>query len=764
LKIFEKIITGIVVLAFITRPFVDFYALLFLAIFLLMLAYAVGGYWLFNPTGIDKRKFIPILSGLILASSIFTWFRTIHLRFDSTFIMTLPVLNGLLFLGLGALMIFEKKLGGIAPNIKSIFFRSLFILAITNFLAYMPISFKPYRMVAKALNKGNKELVNNILMFDYTAEFETAYKKGDCDQALLYAEKANRAGLIWLGVDEDAAVNDTVVSGMFDGIKTDSISISADDLRLLKKKLNDRLDKRELAKIGVTYDNLYDAYKCKARSAYDLGNYDVALRYYIKADSAAYDLYEGTERRAWSLQIIARCYQNLKHYSEADSLLVKAMNICLISKDTFSSRRANIISDLASSLAEQKYYSTSNSFYRWANGLYRRDSLNENTKGNLINNYYYLSKNFLTQDSSEQALFYIHKSFDLEKKYDANYCQTDLLYGTYLYKLSLYEGADSIYKDAQICYQSKYKPDHQIIGECNILLTYVSLALARYDDAKKYLGNGLSIIEKKCGSGSTEYAGCLLLSGHLNKILSEYGKAESDYRNALDIYGQGSGGSESVKATALSDLAELEVTLSRPKSAMEHADEAMALATPVIKMNQPGVTTLLDQLGHVYYATGYYKLSDTLYNKAIRINANYGLSHTASTAIALNGLGLNFLAKNDFGAADSLFAKALKLHLAIFHEKNPLTAQVYLNYASLNISQNKLIEADERLNKALNICRQFFKPDHDLFGDIYVAFGDLSKKRNQKEASKEFYQKALDIYSAKFEANHWKVVATKRKL
>jgi tetratricopeptide (TPR) repeat protein len=111
-----------------------------------------------------------------------------------------------------------------------------------------------------------------------------------------------------------------------------------------------------------------------------------------------------------------------------------------------------------------------------------------------------------------------------------------------------------------------------------------------------------------------------------------------------------------------------------------------------------------------------------------------------------------------------LFAKALKLHLAIFHEKNPLTAQVYLNYASLNISQNKLIEADERLNKALNICKQFFKPDHDLFGDINVAFGDLSKKRNQKEASREFYQKALDIYSAKFEANHWKVVATKRKL
>ncbi|MCW3128398.1 MAG: hypothetical protein JWO03_4056 [Bacteroidetes bacterium] len=762
MKLFEKIITGIVIVAFITRPFVDFYGLLFLAIFLLMLVYAVGGYWLFNLPGTDKRKFIPILSGFVLASSLFTWFLTIHLRFNFTFIMLLPLLNALLFSGLGALMIFEKKLGGIAPNIRPIFFRSLCILAITSFLAYMPISFKPYRIVAKALNKGNKELVNNVLMFDYTAEFETAYKKGDCDQAIFYAEKANHAGLIWLGADEDAAMNDTIISGVFNGIKTDSIRISFDDLRQLKKKLNGQPDKRELAKIGVTYDNLYDSYKCKARSAYDQGHYESALKYYIKADSAAYDLYEGTKRRAWSLQIIARCYQGLKRYSEADSLLLKAIDICLASKDTFSTGMANLISDLATSYSEQKYYSTSNSLYRTANVMFKRDSLDKDSKDNLTENYFHLSMNFLMQDSLEQALFYIHKSFDLEKKYDANYCQTSLAYGDYLYKLSLYERADSIYKDALVCYRSKYKSDHQIIAECDVFLIYTTLALARYDEVKKYLENGLSITEKNYGSENSEYARFLLLSGHLNKILSEYKRAESDITKALHIYRQARGAGD--QAIALSDLADLEVTLSQPAPAKEHADEAMVLAAPMIRTNQPGVANLLSQLGHVYYANSIYKLSDTLYNKVLTINASYGLSHTAGTAIALNGLGLNATAKKNLAAADSFFAKSLKLHLDIFHEQNPLTAQVYLNYALLNIDQGKLYEAETKLAKAQEINKKFFKPDHDVFGDIWVAMGDLSKKKGQKDIAREYYQKALDIYSAKFEASHWKVVNTKRKL
>ncbi len=263
---------------------------------------------------------------------------------------------------------------------------------------------------------------------------------------------------------------------------------------------------------------------------------------------------------------------------------------------------------------------------------------------------------------------------------------------------------------------------------------------------------------------NSRYAQCQMLSGELNKMLSEYSKAESDFRSALNIFDKENDNGGTDRAHPLASLADLDVDLSRFSSAKERVDAAFSIAAPSIELGQPLITSLLNQLGHVYYALGSYKQSDTLYNKTISINSHYRLSHTAATAIALNGLGLNATAKKNFVRADSLFAQALKLHLSIFHEKNPYTAQVYLNYGLLNIEEGKLSEAEEKINKALEIDKAFFKPGHDIFGDIYVALGDLSKKKGQREAAKEYYQKALDIYSAKFKPDHWKIVSTKRKI
>jgi tetratricopeptide (TPR) repeat protein len=93
-----------------------------------------------------------------------------------------------------------------------------------------------------------------------------------------------------------------------------------------------------------------------------------------------------------------------------------------------------------------------------------------------------------------------------------------------------------------------------------------------------------------------------------------------------------------------------------------------------------------------------------------------------------------------------------------------MTAIVYLNYGNLCIQEGKFAEAEEKINKTLTIDKQFFKSDHNIFADIYVAFGDIAKKKGQKEIANDNYKKAFDIYKKNFNDEHWKIIATQRKL
>jgi tetratricopeptide (TPR) repeat protein len=467
LKLSEKILLGIVALSFMTRPFLDDYFFLNLSLLLLIAVYSIGGYWLFNSK--EKRQyFLPIVTGIILSSSIYTWFRTIHLRFHELPWQILPAVNSVLFLALGIYLIAKRKSPDLPSNIKGIMFRSLIIGLITCFFSYTPYTIKAYRAIIVALNNGNEELVNNIHMVDYAELFDKAYAKGDCDEAIVYAEKSNHCGLIWLGKISDKPekaneASDTSAIITFNDL-TDTVNLSPEEMRLLKNKLpKPSMDTGGLWQISKTYDNLYDAYKCKADNEYHQGNYETALRYFLRSDSLTHAYYQNKLTRATLLNDIAWCYKGMKKYELADSLYSQAMYARLALKDTFSRGMATIISNLAESYSEQKLYSTSNSFFRLANIMYRKDSLNKNSKADLLDNYGSMIKNFTVLDSIEQAYFYVQKSFTLEKPGTEEYCNTSLYYGICLYKLNQYEKADSILQGCLQCFQSKYKPNDPLI-------------------------------------------------------------------------------------------------------------------------------------------------------------------------------------------------------------------------------------------------------------------------------------------------------------
>ncbi len=766
MKRYEKILTITVAVVFgmqLLPNFVGKASLFALSTWLLALSYLIGGYWLFNPKE-NRNFFLPITAGIAFAVSIIAIPFIIRLILNNTYYF-FPILNGLLCIGLTAYLINNRKTEKVTINIKNIFIRAVIILAISSFFTYTPNSFKPFRKVLIALNNGNEYLVNNLLMFDYSEECEDALDKGDCDRAIEFALKANKSGKIWLGITDTEKQNTSTTSEQLNNLIEDSTTKLSPEVEIAIKAFTNQND---LSRISGTYINLYKAYKCKADGEYDnikfneaLLNYQIAHKYLTDCDHKS--KYWSIEK-SWSLTNIALCYKNIHKYSLADSFYVSAINNYKSVNDTIDNGLARLYSHYAFSLSDQLQFEYSNNLFLAANAILRKDTANIDNRKDLVTNYNELAKNYLQQDSLKNAVFFLKRAMKFSNKNEESSCATSLYYGICLYKLNEYQRSDSTLKTCLQCYESKPKNNRQNIAECNLLLSQVNIALAKFDDARKYVKNGIEITTKNYGTNSSRYADYLKVLAHLNKIVGDYSISEKQYNQVIEIYTEELGKQNTKVPQVFSGLADLEIILSKLNSAKAHSDSSLSIASSFLPLTYPSITNLLNEAAYINYCLGLYGSADTLYRKVIRINNNYDLNTDAATAIAFNGLGLIETAKRNYLKADSLFQKSLVLHKKLFTDNNPLTALVYLNFGSLCILDGRLSEAEERINMALKIDKVFFKSDHDIFADIFVALGDLSKEENHNDSAKDYYQKALNIYKKKFNDDHWKVIATGRKL
>lgn len=738
-------------------PYFRIESILFkLANWLLALSYLFAGFWLFNLKE-NRKYFLPIASGVSFAFAIIAIPHIIRLNLEQIFYF-FPIPNGLLCICLAIYLIAYRKTEKITSNVKNISKRAIIILVISSFFTYMPISFKPFRKVLIAINNGNEHLVNNILMFDFNEESELAIDKGDCDRAIEFALKSNKSGKIWLGIkgDEDELIN---------RLTYDTTTKFSPEIENVIKGFTNPND---LYPISGTYSNLYKAYRCKANAEYDNNNFNEALLNYIIAYKYLITCNHKSnywdKEKSWALNNIALCYGQLNKNSLADSIYIAAIENYKKVSNTEGIGLAKLYGNLAFSLSKELQFDYSNKLFQGANYILKKDTSNTDNRKDLVTNYNGLVENYLKQDSLEEALFFSKRAMKFANKTESSYCSTRLYYGVCLFKLNEYQKADSVLKTCLLYYGNQPKNYNQNIAECFLLLSQVNIALAKFDDARKYVNTGIEITIKNFGTNSSRCAGYLRVLAHLNKIVGDYPASEKQYNRVIEIYTNETGNHNNILPSVLAGLANLEITLSKLNSAKIHSDSSLSIASTFLPLTCPSASDLLNEAAYVDYSLGLYRQADTLYRRVIRINNNYGHNSDITIAIALNGLGLIETAKKGFKKANVLFQESLKMHKEILSDNNPLTAIVYLNFGNLCILEGKLSEAEVNLNKALTIDKQFFKSDHDIFADIFVALGDLAKKKNQNTAAKDYYKKALDIYKKKFNEEHWKVIDTQRKL
>lgn len=765
MKRYEKILLLLFAIIFLLQllDFTGKVALFRLITWLLGGSYLFAGYWLLR-TAEKKQAVLAVLSGIAFAPAVAFLPLLIWLH-PNTIKYYLPVANALLFIFLGIYLLVKRKSGEDLKHRKLLFARSAVFLVLSGFFTYTPVSFTPYRKIMYALNNGNEYLQCNLRMFDYMYLHKEALKAGNCDLALEYALKENKAGRFWLGLEKDT--DSEVTKG-----KTALTRLLRDTVVTVDQIVNSNrvfADEPELWKICGTYSDVYDAYECRADKAYNGENYRDALRDFLAAhfyiNACEHQFKNWNLEKAWSLNNIAHCYRKMGNYAYADSFFVEAIRKYKAENTTEDNGLARLYSNFGYSLTDEMEYNLSARMFMRSNAILKKDSLNPENRKSLVSNYLGITDNYLKMDSLQHALFFAKKAIRYSDRSKGNgSCQADLFYGVCLLKLNAYNEADSVFKNCRSCYEQEGKEYRQMIAECNLELSIVNIALARYEKAKTYLDEGMEITAQNYGTTSTRFANYLKVKAYLHQLTGDYVQAKTEYSTVLTIYSTESGSSDFRIPEVLAGLAEVNISLSELEDAKTNAANALAIATENNILNSPGASGVNNTAAYVNYCSGLYTGSDSLYKKVIFINSSYGLTENAATAIALNGLGLNATATRKLQEADSLFRRSLAMHQRVFTDIHPHTATVYLNYGNLLIAQGRLREAEEKINKALQINTPVYKSDHDFFGDVLVAQGDLARKKGQTDVARENYTKALAIYERKFNETHWKIKATRAKL
>ena len=591
-------------------------------------------------------------------------------------------------------------------------------------------------------------------MFEYRNKAQKAIKNKNYDTAIEYALKSNEAGKMWLEIGE----TDT---------KFIEYAINCSDEDTLNFYLG-----YYLYPIQATYSLIHEAYRGKADKERDNAHYENALENYktahkyLLANNVIMKKGKGEvfswflRRKSWSLNDIARCYQKLQQYDTADSLYLKAIQHYRSIMEDEDNNLAKLYYNLASSFAESRDFEPSTKCYLYANSIFFKDTLDKESKEFLIDGLNAIAENYCKQDKPQDALPFLEQAEKIIRKKGHGYFFNTFYKGICAFKLNEYQKADSILK---ICLEHcKKNETEKAVITVNAALAYVDMALAKYNEVRKYADESAEMAEKIYGKNSLQYTECLKILASLNQITGDYSTADKQYKHVIEVYKR-EVNDDFKLAFLLSEYSRLELIFSNFESAKRHSDNFMSMI-PDSMFILPSMTDFMNNAAYVNYCVGMYNQADTLYQKVVSINNESNLSFAPTSAAALNGLGLIEIEKKNYKKADSLFAQAIIVYTKYLPYNHPLVANVYLNWGLLQIKENKLNESEEKINKSFKINKQFFDSDHDVFANILVAQGDIAKKRGQNDAANANYQQALSIYKKKFSNTHWKIMETERKM
>ncbi len=255
------------------------------------------------------------------------------------------------------------------------------------------------------------------------------------------------------------------------------------------------------------------------------------------------------------------------------------------------------------------------------------------------------------------------------------------------------------------------QPEIRAAVQNTIGRTYADLGL--WAEAEGLLQQSLTTRRQELGTEHPEVAESLHNLGALAYMKGDYKKAESNFRESLEIRRRLPGDNARLIAESLNDLA---MTLEEGKADYEAAqpllEESLAIKRSVLGDRHPDVAQGLNNLGMLNYRKKDYAKAEQLLREALALNRDLLGEDTSDVASGLNNLALVLTRTGNYTEAAALLQQAVAIESRILGADHPEVAGLLNSLAAALQKTGRLEEAETRLRESIEIQCKAYPDDH----------------------------------------------------
>lgn len=299
---------------------------------------------------------------------------------------------------------------------------------------------------------------------------------------------------------------------------------------------------------------------------------------------------------------------------------------------------------------------------------------------------------------------------------------------------------------------SKNEKIHHATHLNNLGVLYCNQGI--YFEAEPLLKQVLEMRQENLGIWHPDYAESLNNLAALYYHLGDYVRAEPLYQKALEIIRAQVGEVHPDYALSLNNLALVYDEMGNYSRAEALYHRALEIRLKKLQASHPDVASSLNNLGQFYFSLGNYTKAETLLIQAGEIFRNtLGTDHS-DYAISLNNLARLYSIRGEYERAEPLFQNALEIWGTVKGKDHPSYAAGLGNLASLYLDIAAFAKAETLYKEALEIESKALGKLHPEYIKSLNSLAVYYDYQGEYAKAESLYTEALSIAQRILDDSH----------
>lgn len=304
--------------------------------------------------------------------------------------------------------------------------------------------------------------------------------------------------------------------------------------------------------------------------------------------------------------------------------------------------------------------------------------------------------------------------------------------------------AEALHREALAIRRSQYGDEHPLVAASTKNLALALHSQNRFAEAKAAYQTALDLQVRLLGEQHPEVGTTLNSLASLLRMEGDYAAAEPLFRRALDVQRQAVGPDHPRIAAALDNLAGLLRERGEHAAAEQLARESLAMRQRLLPPRHPSVAIGLNSLGLILRDRGALDEADALILDAVDITkAGLGADHEF-TAIMLGNLASVAHLRGDAAAAEAGYREALASFRSSPAGLTANAAGVMMGLAEVLLEGGRPDDAEVLFRDAHELRRAHLPPGHWQVSEAAIALGHALAALHRHDDARALLQSGLE--------------------